>query len=377
MNNLKKRESGIEVLKIIGIFLIIISHVTQTLYTPNEYFNINYVIEVKHATKNIQSILLAWFSSFGAQGNLIFFICTAYFLLENKKINDKKIIRLLIDVWFISFLILCIFIVGDWYELSIKIIIKSIFPTIFATNWYITFYILFYLIHLGVNLVIQKITQKEHLVTILITLLLYFGLNYIKYGLFFTTPLIEFSIIYFVIAYIKLYLKNFSKNLKLNYVLFLISILGTPVLILITNFLGLNIGFFNDKLQHWNKNNSIFLLLTAISLFNIFNSKKFINDKINYISSLSLLIYIIHENIIIRTYLRPTIWICIHEKVGYRYIVLLDLLYSIIVFIISIIIASIYKSFIQKFIHKIIIKIYESLKEIINKIIMYLIKYSN
>ena len=377
MNKLKKRESGIEILKIIGIFLIIISHVTQTLYTPSEYFDMKYVVEVKYATKNIQNILLAWFSSFGAQGNLIFFICSAYFLLESKKIDDKKIIRLLIDVWFISFLILCIFVVGSWYELSTKIIIKSIFPTIFATNWYITFYILFYLIHLGLNLVIQKITQKDHLIILLITLLLYFGLNYIKYGLFFTTPLIEFSIIYFMIAYIKLYLKNFSKNLKLNYILFLISIIGIPVLILITNFLGLNIGFFNDKLQYWNKNNSIFLLLTAISLFNIFNSKKFINDKINYISSLSLLIYIIHENIIIRTYLRPTIWIYIHERIGYKYIILLDLLYSIIVFIISMIIAWIYKRFIQNLIYKMVIKIYEKLKERINEIIINLIKSSN
>ncbi|WP_270427342.1 acyltransferase family protein [Fusobacterium mortiferum] len=375
MNKLKKRESGIEMLKIIGIFLIIISHVTQTLYTPNEYFDMKYVVEVKYATKNIQNILLAWFSSFGAQGNLIFFICSAYFLLENKKIDDKKIIRLLIDVWVINFSILCIFVVGSWYELSIKIIIKSIFPTIFATNWYITFYILFYLIHLGLNLVIQKITQKDHLIIILITLLLYFGLNYIKYGLFFTTPLIEFSIIYFVIAYIKLYLKKFSKNLKLNYILFLISILGIQLLILVTNFLGLNIGFFYDKLQHWNKNNSIFLLLTAISLFNIFNSKKFINDKINYISSLSLLIYIIHENIIIRTYLRPTIWIYIHERIGYKYIILLDLLYSIIVFIISMIIAWIYKRFIQNSIYKMVIKIYEKIKIIINKIVMQLTAY--
>lgn len=45
------RESGIELLKIIAIFLIVISHVTQTLYTINPVFPSNYVLELKYASK--------------------------------------------------------------------------------------------------------------------------------------------------------------------------------------------------------------------------------------------------------------------------------------------------------------------------------------
>ena len=363
MKDIKKRESGVELLKIIGIFLIIISHVTQTLCSPNNYFELNYVLEVKYATKNIQNILLAWFSAFGAQGNLIFFVSSAWFLLESKKIDELKIVKLLADVWFINICFLCIFLLGNWYNLAIKDIIKSVFPTIFASNWYITFYILFYLIHVGLNEIISKRTQKELLVIILVTLFLYFVLNYIKYGLFFTSPLIEFSVIYLTIAYIKLYMKEFSKNLKGNYILFLFAMSGIPILILITNFLGLNIEFFKDKLQHWNGNNSIFLLLTAVTLFNIFNSKKFISNKINYISSLSLLVYIIHENILIRIYVRPTIWIYIHEKIGYKNIIVIDLLYSVILFVISIIIATIYKKLIQKIVYSIATELHLFIKK--------------
>lgn len=375
MKDIKKRESGVELLKIIGIFLIIISHVTQTLYTQNNYFELNYVLEVKYATKNIQNILLAWFSVFGAQGNLIFFVSSAWFLLESKKIDELKIVKLLSDVWLINICILFVFLLGSWYNLAIKDIIKSIFPIIFASNWYITFYILFYLIHVGLNEIISKRTQKELLTIILIALFLYFVLNYINYGLFFTSPLIEFSVIYLTIAYIKLYMKEFSKNLKGNYILFLFAILGIPILILITNFLGLNIEFFKDKLQYWNRNNSIFLLLTAVTLFNIFNSKKFINNKINYISSLSLLVYIIHENILIRTYVRPTIWIYIHEKIGYKNIIVIDLLYSVILFVISIIIAAIYKKLIQKIVYSIATELYLFIKKYFLIIIEILLKY--
>lgn len=375
MKDIKKRESGVELLKIIGIFLIIISHVTQTLYSLNNYFELNYVLEVKYATKNIQNILLAWFSAFGAQGNLIFFVSSAWFLLESKKIDELKIVKLLADVWFINICFLCIFLLGNWYNLAIKDIIKSVFPTVFASNWYITFYILFYLIHVGLNEIISKRTQKELLIIILITLFLYFVLNYIKYGLFFTSPLIEFSVIYLTIAYIKLYMKEFSKNLKGNYILFLFAMSGIPILILITNFLGLNIEFFKDKLQYWNRNNSIFLLLTAVTLFNIFNSKKFISNKINYISGLSLLVYIIHENILIRTYVRPTIWIYIHEKIGYKNIIVIDLLYSIILFVISIIIAAIYKKLIQKIVYSIATELYLFIKKYFLIIIEILLKY--
>lgn len=375
MKNIKNRESGIELLKIIGIFLIIISHVTQTLYTQNNNFDLDYVLEIKYATENIKGLLLAWFSSFGVQGNIIFFVCSAWFLLESQKINEIKIVKLLTDVWFINICILFVFLLGSWYNLAIKDIIKSIFPTIFASNWYITFYILFYLIHVGLNEMISKRTQKELLIIILIALFLYFVLNYIKYGLFFTSPLIEFSVIYLTIAYIKLYMKEFSKNLKGNYILFLFAILGIPILILITNFLGLNIEFFKDKLQYWNRNNSIFLLLTAVTLFNIFNSKKFINNKINYISSLSLLVYIIHENILIRTYLRPTIWIYIHEKIGYKNIIVIDLLYSVILFVISIIIAAIYKKLIQKIVYSIATELYLFIKKYFLIIIEILLKY--
>lgn len=75
------RESGIELLKIIAIFLIVISHVTQTLYTINPVFPSNYVLELKYASKNIQHLILTWFSIFGSQGNLVFFcfLCVVSF----------------------------------------------------------------------------------------------------------------------------------------------------------------------------------------------------------------------------------------------------------------------------------------------------------
>ena len=74
---MKERYSEIEFLKIIGMVLIVVSHVTQTLYTSNQYFEANYIYEIKYATTSIRNLLLALMASFGAQENVIFFICSS------------------------------------------------------------------------------------------------------------------------------------------------------------------------------------------------------------------------------------------------------------------------------------------------------------
>lgn len=84
----KERNSGIELLKIIAIVLIVISHVVYTLKTVNPYISYNgYVVDLSIATADIWKFILAIFSYFGALGNSIFFICSAWFLLRSSKYN--------------------------------------------------------------------------------------------------------------------------------------------------------------------------------------------------------------------------------------------------------------------------------------------------
>ena len=122
-----------------------------------------------------------------------------------------------------------------------------------------------------------------------------------------------------------------------------IFLVAIPTLILFTNFWGMNITFFQDKLQHWGGNHSPFILITSICLLNIFQKINFHNKTINFISSLSLLIYIFHENYFVRTYLRPNIWIYIYKNYGYDNVVLINLLISIFIFVISIFVSILYK----------------------------------
>ena len=87
----KQRNSSIEFLKIVGIILIVTSHVVQTLHQSNAYVTISdYILDILSPTTDIQRLFLALLRYSGALGNSIFFVSSAWFLLDNDKVNTKK-----------------------------------------------------------------------------------------------------------------------------------------------------------------------------------------------------------------------------------------------------------------------------------------------
>lgn len=95
MNQTKKRESGIEFLKIIAIFLIVFSHVMQTLSQKNGYIDYSdYLIDLSHSTADPFYLMLSIMRYAGVFGNTIFFICSAWFLTKVFTVKKDRIIHL-------------------------------------------------------------------------------------------------------------------------------------------------------------------------------------------------------------------------------------------------------------------------------------------
>ncbi len=134
-----------------------------------------------------------------------------------------------------------------------------------------------------------------------------------------------------------------------------------------TNILGLHTAMFKDKLLHWSSNCSPFMLLIAFAIFNIGRNLKFKSKIVNYVSGLSLLIYIIHENPFVKTYIRPYLWQCIYDTVGYVYILCWALLLALVVFIVSLVLSILYKSTVQRLITYLVPKLYELICSIYKK----------
>lgn len=361
INNIdRQRDSGIELLKIFAIFVIVINHTVQSL--TNEAYNIpnnGFVIDISRATTNIQCILLQIFRHFGVLGNSVFFICSAWFLLKSKNWNKKKWLFMVIEIWVVSIVIFIITYIILHGNISIGIIISSLFPTTFGNNWYMTCYLLFYPIHPILNSIVNMMNQRQLFRSTLVMVFLYVFMNFINCSWFFSSAIILWITIYFAIAYMQKYLMSFVDNIRENIILFIIGVIGFIGIILITDICGLYSQVLSDKVMRWVNNCNPFLLAMSIAMFNIARNIHFKNRFINYISKLSLLIYIIHENIILRTYFRPAMWNYVYKRFGYSDVIQWVFIISFIIFIFGILCSILYVLTLQRFVNKVSGKLYE------------------
>lgn len=352
----KERESGIELYKVIAIFLIVLSHVIQTLTEPNYVLGIGEgtFINIATATTNLNVLLLAVFRICGALGNNMFFICSAWFLVNSKKMSLKKVVHMILDVWIINMIVL-IALRSIGVQLQISDTVKTFFPTTFANNWYITCYLLFYMIHPFLNRMIEQLSINEHLALTSFLFVIYFIIPVLpleEINLFFANEFVIFLATYVIVSFIEIYKNEWTENLKFNECILFVSIISYVVLILCVDFLGLRTNYFLNRLVRWNMNNSLFMFLIAFSSFNIMKKKKFINRSINYLSSLSLLVYIFHENLAFRRYLRPVIEFSILNRFGIEHAFICAVCMAVSLAILSFIISAIYKKCFTKIVSK-------------------------
>lgn len=352
----KERESGIELYKVIAIFLIVLSHVIQTLTEPNYVLGIGEgtFINIATATTDLNVLLLALFRICGALGNNMFFICSAWFLVNSKKMSLKKVVHMILDVWIINMIVL-IALRSIGVQLQISDTVKTFFPTTFANNWYITCYLLFYMIHPFLNRMLEQLSINEHLAFATILFVIYFIIPVLpleEINLFFANEFVIFLATYVIVSFIKIFKNEWTEKLKTNKCILFVSVISYIVLILCVDFLGLRTNYFLNRLVRWNMNNSLFMFLIAFSSFNIMKKKEFINRTINYLSSLSLLVYIFHENLAFRRYFRPVIEFSILNRFGIEHAFICAVCMAVSLAILSFIISAIYKIFFTKTVSK-------------------------
>lgn len=160
----------------------------------------------------------------------------------------------------------------------------------------------------------------------------------------------------------------------MNIIVLFISSIIFIAFIGLENFLGCKISILSDKMLRYATIINPLIIIISISLFNLFINKSYCSNKINYISALTLLIYLIHDNFLLREYTKAFYWMNIENIFSYRYISLLVLFTTIGVFLVSLVIASLYKETIQKLIKKICDSIWNFLIKIEEKMYKYFIK---
>ncbi|MBQ7595622.1 MAG: hypothetical protein IJU45_03030 [Clostridia bacterium] len=347
---LNQRASGVELLKIIGIMLIVISHCVQT----TEKF-----INFQAPTWNETYLIMRFLRFGGNVGNLIFVISSSYFLAGRSKVKGEKAANILLDSQFISVIILGVtYIISMFVTIAVKFefrfVYENLFPDIFSKVWFIPAYVILYLTHPFLNQIIDGLDKKSHM-KINVCLFFVYGVTMLVKGAPQYSNLLGFFIIYFYVAYVKKYQGEYTADRKKNTKAFIIMLIIFIAVVLVKNYLAFRIKWFKTFPEIKEMTSVIFFPM-IMSLFNIFLNFKFTNKTVNSVSSLTLFIYCIHENYIIRTYFRPFCYRVMTEKFGAHYLYF-ALGLAAAIFIASLILAKIYQLTLHKLTAKLSIKL--------------------
>ncbi len=343
----KKRESGIELLKVICIFLIILSHIVQTL-GKDYYAGVPvYIYDFSVASTNPISLTLALMRHLGHVGTSIFFICSAWFMVKMDAWNNKKIVRLWVEVFFFSMIFLAFMAISNRLQyVETSDLFKAIFPVFTAANWYISIYIAFALFVPLLNRLLKKLDLRITLISAIVLLIV---------GYVF--PRAVAQIPSFLGCYLFIYyLRNKNESLC-DKTWFNLTLIFVSLILFVLTFVALNIyGLKTDEpkvniLWQVYYGNALYYFF-GFGVFNLFRKLKFKSGFINYVSTTALVCYVVHENIFLRLYIRPLIWNMMYTEFSHELIVLQSVVFAVALFIFSFLIAVIYKSFLQKWIYK-------------------------
>lgn len=338
--HIKIRESNVEFLKIIAVFMIVVCHSTPDyVANPSSFAYVN--VNLSYA--DFSRFLICCLKYLGQIGDCIFIVCSSYYLCgPNSQVRVKKLLLIILDCFFIE-----IFwnIALSWggYSVAFDVIF---FPVIKGNNWFVLCYILMYLFHPIFNAAIEYLSRKQLSLMVGSGILMYGMLAIlIDNNIFYYNSFIGFALVYFVTGYCKKYKNKFfirnGKKIFLGSCCILILLLCT------TNYLGLLYTEVSTQMQKWNRFQSILIMAMSIGLFYIFLKWKYRNILVNKVASTALFVYLFDENISFRKYVKPQIWEWIYNCTEYSHLILYVFFMSTISFIVSVILGIAYNSTIR------------------------------
>lgn len=263
-----KRNSSVELLRIFCIIGIIIMHILGPVRSYSNSFN---------------SIAILICNTIFNTGVSIFVLISGFYGI---KFNLKRLFGIWIQVLvcsILSFFIISIFNSGFNYA----DLIKSLVPIITNKYWFITCYLMLYIFSPYLNKFTESISKKDYksLLVILFIILSVIP-TFKKMGILSADgkDFYYFIFLYLIGRYISLYDDIISHNISCLTISSFITFILMFIIFNIKNELVLGY-FFRD--------NSIFILLSSISIFNIFKQRTYYSKIINFLSSGILSVYML------------------------------------------------------------------------------------
>jgi hypothetical protein len=278
-----QRESGVELLRIVLMFMIIVHHlIGQGLNM--QYLGTARYLNIPHAT------VLLFIDNFLIIAVNCFFFISGFYGIKFKSIN---LISLIFQSVFYGIAIDLVFKV----PLSFHSLVMNLFNVITGEWWFLTCYFFMYLIAPLFNAGIKTLTEAQFIYILIV----FFILN-TRIGVYATTsygPILgvssgysffSFAAIYLLGRYIKIYLADKDSFIvKRSFPILLVSLLLNFLLVLCVY------HYHPEKMYPTilNYSNPL-IVLSAVSFFFCFKKLNFSNAFINSISTCVFGVYLIH-----------------------------------------------------------------------------------
>ena len=299
--SVKARQANFELLRILAMVMVVILH----------YF-VKGGAEISLVEDTGAVNLIVW----GLKGLCIvtinlYVLISGYFLVEAK----WKVSRL-VDLWFqtmfysIGVPLVCLLLgIGEVPKWGIYDWINVIFPVQMEHYWFITAYTVFYLFVPVLSVGVKHITKKQHQVVI-VGLLLFFSIPKTILPIFIATDRYGYDFgwflcLFMIASYIRMYGIEFFSNKRKAFAVYFVTEAGIWLFSLLCGVLsrkGLPLAYMMDMFYC---HNHLLVLIAAVALFYAFSYIRIpqgkISDMICKISPYTLGVYLLHENLAVRT----------------------------------------------------------------------------
>lgn len=285
------RKSGIELLRIISMILIVLSHACA-----HGGFDFS----------SISSVFNRVFLQWGVLGNLgvdIFVLISGY-CYYGKKVRVKSFCKLFTQVWFYSTSLAMISYLVFNYSFSFKNLLKVIFPTIFEQYWFFTAYVILMFFIPYLNIMIKNADRLVLKKFILIFLVLWIIIPTFSTMGMYGEGVPQFIFFYLVGAYFRKYPDTVFKSIKIRVSVTAVSLTFLFFITLAFELAGEFIPSLINKSLVFYGRDSLMIFGTAVGMFTCaIYGREYVNLFVNNISMCTFGVYLIHANPFFRGYL--------------------------------------------------------------------------
>ena len=287
----KKREYGIELLRILSMLGIVGLHVL------NAGGGLKILEDI-----TLNSTLMSIIISFCYCSVNIFAMMTGYLYAEKKIVRYANILKLIATVFFycLAITIIGLFVWKERFS-GLTSILVSIFPIFVGRYWYIVCYVLLFVLIPFINILIHNMTKKQY--TLLIIIMFVFTSiiptvtmkDLFAFNSGYSTAWLV--ICYLIGAYVKLHFNNIKSNWFYGGVVLFNIVLDVGVY-----FVGHFVGF-KGALEHVVRYISPLTVVNATMCLVIFRNiqikNKLITKVLSFLGSKAFDVYILHANMIL------------------------------------------------------------------------------